>query len=112
MLRSLLTPSASMSFLDEIASVASGAMSGNYAEIVSKVEQGIQENAASNSPLAQQVVALIKKEFPQLEGKADLVQEIDDLIPDSIQSSFGFTPAVMTFIKEALGSHQATLKAE
>jgi hypothetical protein len=99
--------SITMSFLDNLTSLATGALSGDTSAIVKKVEAAIKAGVSPQSPVAQEIVVLVKKQFPQLQGKANIVQAIDDLIPDSLQSKFGFTPPVMNFIKQALGSTPA-----
>jgi hypothetical protein len=97
-----------MSLFQDLASAATGALSGDFSSIVTKVETMIKDGISPQSPVAQEVTQLIKKSFPQLEGKANIVQAIDDLIPDSLQSRFGFTPPVMAFIKQALGAAPAS----
>jgi hypothetical protein len=99
-----------MSLFDNLTSLATGALSGNYGAIVKQVEEAMKAGVSPNSPIAQKVVKMVKEQFPQLEGKANIVQVIDDMIPDSVQSKFGFTPAVMTFIKQALSAAPAAIK--
>lgn len=99
-----------MSIFDNVASLATGALNGNFSTIVSKVEEALKAGMSTDSPLAKEIAHLVIQQFPQLEGKANVVQMIDDLIPDSIQSNFGFTPEVMNFIKKALGGVHSVSK--
>lgn len=92
-----------MSLLSDMTNIATGMMSGNFSDIASKVQKAIKDGMHPGSPVGKEIAELIHKYFPQLAGKANVVQAIDDLIPDSIQSQFGFTPEVMAFIKQALG---------
>ncbi len=93
-----------MSFFNTLTSLASGVLSGKNTAIVSKVEAAMKQGMKPDSPMAQEIVAMVMKQFPGLRGKANVVQAIDDMIPDSVQTKFGFTPQVMTFIKQALGA--------
>ncbi len=94
-----------MSFLNTLTSLASGMLSGKNTAIVRKVESALKQGIKADSAMAQEIVQMVMKQFPQLRGKANVVQAIDDMIPDSVQSKFGFTPQVMTFIKQALGAN-------
>lgn len=99
-----------MSLFDNLASMATGALSGDFTAIVTKAKQALEDGVSTDSPLALEIAEMVVRQFPQLEGKAALVEQIDDLIPDSIQSNFGFTPEVMNFIKKALGGVSSVSK--
>ncbi len=76
---------------------------GNVSALVSLVQKAIAEGAKPDSPLGREVAEKIKNMVPNSTGAVDLIKMIDGLIPDAVQSKFGFTPAVMQFIREALG---------
>lgn len=93
-----------MSLLHNVLSLATSAFGGKYTNIARKAQDAIKQGVKPDSPIAREVAMMVLKQFPQLRGKANIVQAIDDMIPDSVQSKFGFTPPVMQFIKQAVGS--------
>ena len=90
-----------MSLISDLTSLATNADS--FSAVVEKVEEAISKGVKADTPEGRKIGDFIKNAIPDIQGAPDMIQTIDNLIPDTIQSKFGFTPTVMKFIKEAVG---------
>lgn len=99
---------APMSLLNDLTNVATN--SGSFSELAQTAKKLISGGISPKSSQAKALVEVVEKMIPDNKNAVDLIQKIDDLIPDAIQAQFGFTPEVMKFIKEALGGSSVPTK--
>lgn len=94
-----------MSLLSNLTELAGS--TGRYTDLAEAAKHLMQQGVRPTSPQARKIIDMVKQLIPDHPDAADLVQKIDALLPDAIQSQFGFTPEVMRFIVEALGGSPA-----
>ena len=95
-----------MSLLTDLTSLASNAMNGNLTGLVEQVKNAMANGHAAESPVGKMITEKVRAMLPA--GSGDLVQKLDDLIPDSVTNAMGITPAMIAYIKKALEAHQNT----
>lgn len=86
--------------MDDLAAMAGRVMNGDLSALVDLVKGAWANGDPVNSPAAKAIAAKVREMLP--DNIDDIVQKIDDVLPDSLTSAIGLTPEMMAYLKDIL----------
>lgn len=91
-----------MSFLNSLLSLIGGP--SNLSSIVSDVQKAMASGQKPDAIIGKQLTQKLSKLLPK--NSANIVEALDQLIPDSMEQKLGVTPDIKRYIKEAVSAHK------
>lgn len=90
-----------MSMLSSLLSLVSGKR--NVSQVVQVVQSAMQSGRSPDAAMGNQLATLLRGVLPRNAG--NMIEALDQLVPDSLEAKFGLTPQMKQFIKSALQQH-------